>query len=95
MDGPLQEESSMKSFSEFKKRYHPFDPSAGFFACISPDGEWIDSAEQISTAMLWCMYNEIGNTEQDEEEWYNTKQHGYSIVHSSMLEKMYNAGLVK
>jgi hypothetical protein len=86
-----------KTWKEFK-RMHSSD---NFYGCIDPDGDWFDSSVQYTTAVHWCCMNAgaAGATDnyETEAQWMNTEgmRLGYSIVHSSMLEKMYEKGLLK
>jgi hypothetical protein len=85
------------TWKEFK-RMHSSD---NFYGCVDPDGEWFDSSVTYTTAVHWCCMNAgasnaTGSCE-SEAQWMNTEgmRLGYSIVHSSMLEKMYEKGLLK
>ncbi len=87
--------STVKTWKEFN-RMHSTD---NFYGCIAPDGEWFDSGMVFTTAVSFCCYNAgyYNMTLQEEAEWMNTEglKLGYSIVHSSMLKKMFEKGLLK
>jgi hypothetical protein len=88
-------ENEMKTWEEFK-RYHG---EGYFYGCVAPDGEWFDSAVDLSVAIHWCCYaaGEFELSLAEEMAWMETKGRdlGYSLVHSVMLEQMYEKGLLK
>ena len=87
-----------KSWQEFR-RMRGLDC---FWGCVDKDGYWFDSSVLFEAALLWC-YRHAGHSDDasTEEilEWIGGTRQGdqlpYSIIHSSMLEKMYEAGLIK
>ena len=85
----------MKTWKEFNR----LRGSVNFYGCVAPDGTWFDSAIGFSTAIHWCAYNagEFELSPAQELEWMATKgrELGYSIIHSSMLERMYEKELLK
>jgi hypothetical protein len=70
-----------------------------FYGCVAPDGSWFDSGMVYTTAVTHCCYyaGQFGLSLEDEALWMNTEgaKLGYSVIHSSMLEKMYKKGLLK
>ena len=82
----------MIPFKEFNTRYKS---NTDFYACINKEGFWFDSSESFAAAVHWCASDAgifvMNNLE--EIIWMDT-QTEYSIVHSSMLKKMYDAGLI-
>ena len=85
----------MKTWKEFK-RFHGSD---SFYGCVAPDGTWFDSAIRFEIAVHWCAYDagEFELSPAQEMEWMATmgSRLGYSIIHSSMLERMYEKELLK
>jgi hypothetical protein len=95
---------SKKSWDEFNRmRYE----DGSFYGCVDKDGFWFDSSTNYIAAVYWCcmnagwscMKNGAPDFETIEEasEWMRTEgaKLGYSIIHSDMLRKMYEAGLIK
>lgn len=84
----------MKTWEEFKRTIQ-----LNFYGCVAPDGEWFDSAGDFSVAIHWCCYEagEFDLSPEQEMEWMETKGSdlGYSIIHSAMLERMFEKGLLK
>jgi hypothetical protein len=84
-----------KSWAEFNR----FKPNADFFGCIDAEGAWFDSADLFGTAIHFCCADAgvMGLNIEEEIEWMDEigKAKGYSIVHSTLLRRMYEAGLVK
>jgi hypothetical protein len=85
----------MKTWEEFNR----FRGTLRFYGCVAPDGRWFDSAISFSTAIHFCCYDagELDLTTTQEMEWMETKgkAKGYSIIHSFMLERMYEKELLK
>jgi hypothetical protein len=85
----------MKTWKEFK-RFHGSD---SFYGCVAPDGTWFDSAMYFSTALHFCCYaaGVFELSPEQEMAWMDTlgSRLGYSIIHSSMLERMYEKELLK
>jgi hypothetical protein len=85
----------MKTWEEFKR----YNMSADFYGCVAPSGNWFDSSESFATAVHWCAYyaNHYHLDPEQEMQWMETegKALGFSIIHSSMLEQMYEKGLIK
>jgi len=87
---------SKKSWDKFN-RMHGDDT---FYGCVDKDGFWFDSSTNYITALHWCCMNAGAHrlaTIEQESEWMRTEgaKLGYSIIHSDMLRKMYEAGLIK
>ena len=85
----------MKTWREFCRMHG----SESFYGCVAPDGTWVDSAKSFSTAIHWCACDarEFELSPEQELEWMVTmgSRLGYSIIHSSMLERMYEKELLK
>lgn len=85
----------MKSWQAFRK-YHGSD---SFYGCVAPDGTWFDSALLFSGAVHWCVVNatqDFDLSPPEEAEWLDSGNHpGYSVIHSVMLQRMYEKGLIK
>ena len=85
-----------KTWKEFS-RFHSHDV---FYGCVNSEGVWFDSSELFNIAIHWCVMSGTQGDSRgiaDEVRWMETvgKEYGYSIVHSTMLQKMYEAGLIK
>lgn len=94
---PYLEMEKRKGWKEFCRK--AFIKENGFYACLNSDGEWFDSADDFTIAVHWCCMN-YGMTQLSTEEelnWMNTTgaQLGCSVIHSSLLYKMWEKGLVK
>lgn len=86
----------MQTWKEFKR----FHTNEEFYGCVRADGTWFDSATMFDTAVCWCAYDAGEFQLKRPKElllWMATEgaRLGYSIVHSSMLERMYERGLIK
>jgi hypothetical protein len=85
----------MKTWKEFC-RYHG---SPDFYGCVNAEGEWFDSSESFDIAVQRCCYSAgaFDLTNEGEVQWMATegRKRGYSIIHSTMLEQMYEKGLIK
>ena len=85
----------VKPWKEFN-RMHSTD---NFYGCVAPDGLWFDSGMTYETAVTHCCYKEgeFDLSVAEEAEWMSTEgaKLGYSVIHSSMIEKMYEKGLIK
>lgn len=84
----------MKTWQEFCR----LRTDRPFWGCVSRDGYWFDSSERFEIAVHWCCY-QFGQTDltaEQEREWFETegKAAGLSIIHSDMLKRMYEAGLL-
>ena len=84
-----------KTWEEFRRTYHD-----SFYGCVNSEGEWFDSSELFNTAIHWCVMSATQGDSRgiaDEVRWMDDvgSKLGYSIVHSTMLKKMYEAGLIK
>ena len=78
--------------------------SDNFYGCVDKDGFWFDSSVSFATAIHWVSmhhgHHEFTTKEEIEfmaGEIVDSKRKGSecSIIHSSMLRKMYEAGLIK
>ena len=77
--------------------FHRFGGNANFYGVVNKEGEWVDSCMNINAA-IWAaaMAAGIPNTDVPLQEMATEAQkHGYSVVHSSMLELMFHAGALK
>ena len=85
----------METWQEFR-RFHGSD---SFYGCVAPDGTWFDSACMFTTAIHWCcMHAGVADLSTAQElHWMedSDSSHGYSIIHSTLLERMYEKGLIK
>lgn len=70
-----------------------------FYGCVDKDGKWFDSAEDYSTAIHWCaMHYDLSSLSPlAEVAWMESEglKIGLSVIHSTLLRKMYEAGLIK
>lgn len=68
-----------------------------FFACVRHDGTWEDSARSYGAAInLCCMADRYpSDAMNDVMKLRHLEQAQWSIIHSSLMEKMYEAGLIK
>lgn len=87
----------MKTWDEFNRYLSP--DNSEFWGCVDQDGTWFDSASLFETAIHWCCYynGEFELSTEQEKKWFEIegKKKGLSIIHSSMLQKMYEKGLLK
>lgn len=88
----------MKPWTEFNR--FQTGASLPFYGCLDKDGVWFDSSLQFELAVHWVIMNEYGYSDMTMEEeirWMSNKgvELGYSIVHSDMIKKMYEAGMIK
>lgn len=78
------------------QRMHTNSP---FYGCVDADGVWFDSSMIFSTAVHWCCCaaGECDLEPQQEIDWMTEdgRRLGYSVVHSDMLRKMWDAGVLK
>lgn len=85
----------MTKWETFKR----FRGSDSFYGCVAPDGTWFDSALLFTNAVHFCCYaaNEFDLSPAQEMQWMDESDltHGYSVIHSSLLEKMFEKGLIK
>jgi len=81
------------------KEFNRMSCTDNFYGCVAPDGLWFDSGMTYTTAVTHCCYKEgeFDLSIEQEAEWMSTEgaKLGYSVIHSSMLEKMYEKGLLK
>lgn len=80
-----------KSWEEFKKRFH----ADVFFGVVTAEGEWVDSAIQFLTAAHFAAMHEGYHGQTAIESIAILDKLTNSVVHSSMLKQMYEAGLLK
>lgn len=82
-----------------KKTWKEFRESrfciAEFFGVVTTDGKWVDSAIQFHTALNFaCQYGGYGHLTA-QMMMLKASELNVNIIHSSLLEKMYDAGLLK
>ena len=86
-----------ESNARWQDRY--FSEDDNFFGCINPEGHWCDSSDNFEPCITWCRYD-AGNfdemSRQEELHWLNTTGRvlGYSIVHGTLLKKLFINKLV-
>ena len=89
----------MKTWEEFNTRFRNWKGNEpfNFYGCVDAEGNWFDSSESFEIAVHWCCYSAGEFELTNEIEWMSTEgvKLGYSVIHSSMLEKMYEKGLIK
>jgi len=89
----------MKTWEEFKKYQRWAPDTLGFYGSVDKDGLWFDSAESFALAVRWCCYS-VGLhnlTNEEEIQWMNDEgvKRGYSVIHGTMIKKMYEQGLIR
>ena len=67
-----------------------------FYGCVDRDGFWFDSSPYFDVAVHWCVMAADVEPE-DELDWMREEgaKLGFSIIHSDLLRKMYEKGLIK
>ena len=84
-----------RKFQSLRSGANPDD----FYGCVDAEGVWFDSSVTFDVAVHWCCYfvGQYDLSNEGEIEWMNTegRKRGYSIIHGTMLKKMYEAGLIK
>ena len=89
----------MKTWEEFNTRFRNWKGNEpfNFYGCVDAEGNWFDSSESFEIAVHWCCYSAGEFELTNEIEWMSTEgvKLGYSVIHSSMIEKMYEKGLIK
>ena len=85
----------MTKWETFKR----FRGSDSFYGCVAPDGTWFDSALLFTNAIHHCCQHagQFDLSPAQEMQWMDDSDlsHGYSVIHSSLLEKMFEKGLIK
>ena len=83
-----------KTWEQFRKRTSNKD----IWACIDAEGNWFDTGFNLETAIHWCRMadDEFGPHSMSDMEWMDTygRHKGYSVVCESLLEVLYDNGLV-
>jgi hypothetical protein len=80
------------TWNEFRAhRFH----ACNFFGVVDKEGNWVDSSIQFHTAVMFAAWHEGHTDVMSAEAVCLLNELQMSVVHSSMLEKMYEAGLVK
>lgn len=72
-------------------RFH----AISFFGVVDRDGHWVDSAFEFHTAVMFAAWHEGHTGVQSAEAVCLLDKLEMSVLHSSLLEKMCNAGLLK
>ena len=86
------------SWNEVKHRYYPIHVDRGFWACVDKDGYWFDSSESYPVAVHWgavhtsTRFLDDGTIDEELKACHDGK---VSIIHSSLLQQMADAGLIK
>ena len=67
-----------------------------FYGCVDRNGLWFDSSPDFDVAVHWCVMM-AGAETSDELAWMRDEgvNLGYSIIHSDLLRKMYEKGMIK
>ena len=84
----------MTMWETFKR----FRGSDSFYGCVAPDGIWFDSALLFTNAVHHCCQHAGYDLSPSQEmQWMDDSDisHGYSVIHSSLLERMFEKGLLK
>jgi len=93
----MKDEMAWEKFRKFQN-FGSAD-SLNFYGCVNEEGVWFDSATSFDIAAHWCCYayNQFDLTNEQEIEWMNTEgmRLGLSIIHGSMIKRLYEAGLIK
>lgn len=79
------------SWAEFN-RFHSYED---FYGCVDKDGFWFDSARCFYAAVSFCGMH---YQEPDADMRCMSKEGkklGCSVIHSTLLKKMYEAGVIK
>lgn len=92
----LAEEKSkaLRKMSWDTFRAHRFH-STEFFGVVDSEGEWVDSAVAFDVAAHFACMLDGMHVHKPTEMLEHLRTSKLSIVHSSLLEKMYDAGLLK
>lgn len=85
------DQANQAPWDEFNRMRH----TQNFFGIVQEDGTWVDSASAFNVAVHWCCMADGHHFDSFEEEVAWVNQSKWSIVHSSLLRKMYEAGLIK
>ena len=91
----------MKTWDEFKKyeNMHTAKDPLDFYGCVDAKGLWFDSSVLFETAVHWCCMNKgaINLTTEEEVRWMDNEGRslGYSVIHGTMIKKMYEKGMIK
>lgn len=83
------------SWETIKHRYTSHE-GRPFWACIAPDNTWCDSSTSFEVAVHWCAMDHCHNPNLDFD--YEVKimeAAGYSIIHSTLLRQLAEAGIIK
>ena len=70
-----------------------FTSQSPFYAVIH-NGRWIDSAQSFANAVHWACMDAKAITESGEDDLDAIWNAGYSIIHSSLLPALVEAGQV-
>ena len=66
-----------------------------FYAVINQDRQWIDSAQSFANAVHWACVDAKAITPSGEDDIDAIWNAGYSIVHSTLLSALIEAGQVR
>ena len=88
-----QEIMAKPSWQEFRNtRYYG---EHEFFGVVDKDGNWVDSAVQFHAALDFAIQYEGAAPESLNMMLEKANTYKVNVIHSSLLEKMYDAGLLK
>ena len=81
-------------WDEMKTRFSKAIKGEPFYAVISPDLEWIDSADSFDIAVHWvaCHSNHFNLPLEEEYDLFNESE--YYIIHSKFLPDLVNKEFV-
>lgn len=70
-----------------------------FYGCVNAEGYWFDSALLFETAVHWCCAEngKYDLTTEQELRWMDDVgiKLGLSVIHGTIIKRMYEAGLIK
>jgi hypothetical protein len=93
---------SKQSWDKFSKRFLSGRAQGYWWGCVNKDGQWYDSSLSFDTACHWVAMNYgWGSLSKEERDQYHNNEACFiekvcedSVIHSSTLKKMYEAGLI-
>lgn len=81
-----------KTWEDFSKQFLGGEP---FYTVIDPQGQWCVSAKFFATAVHWAACNLGHHYSDPEQELAFLNEAGYSVVHSSLLRPLFEAGAIQ
>jgi len=90
----------MSNWKQIRDRFFTGQDSPnGFYGCVDKEGNWFDSALSFEIALHWCAMHagQYDLSPMEEIAWLRDEgiKLGFSIIHSSTLERMADKGLLK